>query len=99
MATRLPLIDSNVFLRHLRQDHPDHSLRASAYIARIEAGEMTAKMNELVLFETVYTLQSVYKMAKRGIAEMLLPIIALPNLKLPNKGRRAVRGGYGRATH
>jgi len=91
-VARLPLIDSNVFLRHIRQDHPDHSLRASAYLARIEAGELTAKTNELVLFETVYTLQSFYRMSKPDIAAVLLPIIALPSLKIPDKVR--LRGTF-----
>jgi len=87
MAARLPLIDSNIFLRHIRQDHPDHSLRSSAYIARIEAGELTVTTNELVVFETVYTLQSFYHMSKPDIAAVLLPIIALPGLKIPSKAR------------
>ena len=87
MATSLPLLDANVFVRHLRQDHPAHSPRASAYIGRIEIGDLVAKTNELVLFETVYVLQSYYQMSKADIAEALLPIVALPNLKIPNKAR------------
>ena len=87
MAARLPLVDSNIFLRHIRQDHPDHSLRSSAYIARIEAGELTVTTNELVLFETIYMLQSFYHMSKPDIAAVLLPIISLPNLKILGKGR------------
>ncbi len=83
----LPLVDANIFLRHIRQDHTNHSPRASAYIARIEAGALTAKTNELVLFETVYVLQSVYRMAKTAIADALLTLIALPHLKIANKAR------------
>ena len=49
MSTALPVVDANVFVRHIRQVHPDHSLRASGYIAAIESGEMTARSNELVL--------------------------------------------------
>lgn len=41
----------------------------------------------MVLFETVYVLQSIYKMSKPEIAQALLPLINLPGLKIPNKAR------------
>jgi len=87
MVAALPVVDTNIFVRHIRQDHPDFSLRASAYIGQIETGAVTAKTNELVISETVYVLQSFYRMSKPAIVEVLLPIIALPNLKIPNKAR------------
>lgn len=87
MAAALPIIDANVFIRHIRQDHPDHSLRASAYLLRIRRRELAAQTNELVLSEVVYVLQSFYQMNKPAIAAALLPLIALPNLKIPNKAR------------
>lgn len=87
MSAALPVIDTNVFVRHVRQDHAEHSPRASAYIARIEAGDLAVKTNELVIFETVYVLQSVYRMPKVDIVGVLLPIIDLPNLKIQNKAR------------
>jgi predicted nucleic-acid-binding protein len=40
-----------------------------------------------VLAETVYTLQSFYRMSRADIAAALLPIIALKHLKIPNKAR------------
>jgi predicted nucleic acid-binding protein len=87
MTARLPLIDSNVFVRHIRQDHPSHSPRATAYLTRIRRAELVACTNELVLFETAYVLQSVYHMTKPNIAQSILVLIAMPNLRIPNKGR------------
>lgn len=87
MASALPVIDTNIFVRHVRQDHADHSARATAYLLRIRRGELVAKTSELVVFETVYVLQSVYRMSKSEIATVLLPIIVLPNLKIRNKAR------------
>ncbi len=80
-----PLVDTNIFVRHLRQDHPNHSPRASAYIGRIEAGELVVQTNELVVFETIYTLQTFYKLPKIAIAQALLPLIDLPGLKVRGK--------------
>ncbi len=87
MPERLPLVDANVFLRHLRQDHAQFSPRATAYIARISRRELTVETNALVLMETVYVLQSVYKMPKAAIADALLLLVALPGLRIPNKRR------------
>ena len=87
MAAALPVVDANIFVRHLRQDHADHSPRASAYIGRIETDGLVAQTTELVVSETVYVLQSVYRMSKPAIAAALLPLIALPNLKIPHKAR------------
>lgn len=87
MTAALPVVDTNIFVRHIRQDHPDHSPRASAYIAEIEAGDRTARTTELVLSEVIYVLQSFYRMSKADIAEALLPLISLPNLKIARKAR------------
>jgi len=87
MPTALPIVDANVFLRHIRQDHADQSPRATAYLLRIRRGELVARTDTIVLAETVYVLQSFYRMRKPAIAEALLTIVALPNLKLPHKAR------------
>jgi len=87
MPTALPVVDANIFIRHIRQDHPDYSPRASVYLGRIEAGELVATTDTIVLAETVHVLQSFYRTNKSAIAQVLLPIVALPSLKLPHKAR------------
>ena len=83
----LPFLDTNVFLRHLRADHPDHSPRATAYLARIERGEFKARTADTVIFETVFTLQRFYRQPKAAIRDALLPLVELPGLVLPGKRR------------
>ncbi len=83
----LPFLDTNVFLRHLRQDHPDFSPRATAYLARIERGELKVRTADTVIFETVYTLQSFYRQPKAAIRDAFLPLIELPGIVLPGKRR------------
>ena len=84
---QLPLIDANIFLRHLRQDHADHSPRATEYVTRIRRGELVAETNLLVISEVVYTLQSVYRQNKPTVVNALLPLVELPGLRIPAKAR------------
>src|SRR5690348_15818030 len=81
----LPFLDTNIFLRHLRQDHPDHSPRATACFKRIEIGALEAATTHTVIFETVFTLQSFYKVPRADIQNTLLPLLQLPGLNIPRK--------------
>lgn len=83
----LPLLDANIFLRHLGQDHPDHSPRATIYFQRIENGELRARTTKFVIFETVFTLERTYQVPRAQIQAQLLALIDLPGLVLPGKRR------------
>lgn len=85
----IPFLDSNVFLRHLRQDDPILSPKATAIFQRIERGELVVRTADTVIFETVFTLQRGYKQERSAIAAALLPLIELPGIILP--GKRAYR--------
>lgn len=80
-------LDTNVFLRHLLQDHPEHSPRATAYLARVERGELRVRTADTVIFETVFTLQRHYRRSRADIRDALLPLIGLPGIVLPGKRR------------
>ena len=80
-------LDANIFLRHLRQDHPDFSPRATAYLARVERGELKVRTADTVIFETVFTLQRAYRQPKAAIRDTFLPLIELPGIILPGKRR------------
>jgi predicted nucleic acid-binding protein len=83
----LSFLDTNIFLRHLLQDDPDHSPKASAFLKRIEAGEVKVRTSDTVIFETVFTLQKVYRRPKAAIRDTLLPLLELPGIVLPQKRR------------
>jgi uncharacterized protein len=85
MATAF--LDTNLFLRHLRQDDPDRSPRATAYFARLERREFQVHTSDLVVFEAVYTLQRTYRQPKAAIRDALLPLLELPAIVLPGKRR------------
>ena len=83
----LPFLDTNILLRHLTQDHPAHSRRATAYLARIERGELQVRTADTVIFETVFTLQRFYRQPREAIRDALLPLLELPGIVLPGKRR------------
>lgn len=80
-------LDANVFLRHLRKDHPEHSPRATALLARIEQGELAVRTADTVVFETIFTPQRTYRVPRAEIAAALLPLLELPGIVLPGKRR------------
>ena len=80
-----PILDTNILLRHITGDEPNHSPRATAYLQRIEQGELTVRTADAVVFETVYSLQRVYRMSRPDIRDAVLPLLALPGIKLPGK--------------
>lgn len=83
----VPFLDTNILLRHLLQDVADQSARSTAYLQRIERGELRVHTADTVIFETVFTLQRTYKVAKADIAAILLPLIELPGIIVPHKRR------------
>ncbi len=82
-------LDTNILLRHLLQDHQDHSPRATAYLKRIEGGEVQVETSDIVVFETVYVLERSYRQPKTMIRDIVLPLLELPGIVL--RGKRRLR--------
>lgn len=80
-------LDTNVILRHVLADHPDHSPRATAYLKRVEQGEIEVRIADVVIFEVVFTLERQYREPKPKIREAILPLLELPGVILPGKRR------------
>ncbi len=80
-------LDTNILVRHLVGDHPEQSPLATAFLRRVEAGEVTVRTAETVVFETVFTLEHYYQQSNVRIREMLLPLLELPGIRLPGKRR------------
>jgi predicted nucleic acid-binding protein len=79
-------IDSNVFLRHLLNDHPTHSSAALALFRAIERREAEGWTSALVVSELVFVLAGrLYQVPRATIRDQLLPLLSLPGLKLERK--------------
>jgi predicted nucleic acid-binding protein len=81
----IPFLDTKVLLRHLLDDHPDQSPRASAYIAAIERGDAKVRTADTVIFDTVFILDRSYRLPKAAIRAALVALLQLPGIVLPGK--------------
>src|SRR5205085_3728742 len=79
----VPFLDTNIFLRHLRQDNAFLSPKATAIFTRIEQGQLQVRTADTVIFETVFTLQRSYQQPRERIAEGVLSLLELPGISLP----------------
>jgi predicted nucleic acid-binding protein len=80
------ILDTNVVLRFLTQDHPEHFVRAREYIARLQADEETAFWPDTSVAEVVHTLTSFYRASRAEIALAVRLLIGLPAVKMAAKG-------------
>lgn len=80
-------LDTNIILRHITQDHPDHAERARAYLLLVEAGQVRAITREAVIVEAVQVLESkrLYARPRASIRDALGAIVRMAGLELPNK--------------
>ncbi len=78
-------LDTNIFLRYLTKDDEVKAHRVLELLKKIEKGEEKAITSPLVIFELVFTLQKYYKLPRKEIKELLLPLVNLRGLKLPYK--------------
>jgi predicted nucleic-acid-binding protein len=72
---RQAFLDTNVLLRHLSDDHPEQSPKATEMLRSVEQGSLRAHIVDTVIFETVFTLERHYRRSKVAIRESLLPLI------------------------
>ena len=71
------LIDTNVIIRFLVGDHPEHLVIATEIFTKIEEGEYEVEILESVLMEVFFVLTKFYKLPKTEVIEDLKKIIAL----------------------
>lgn len=79
------LLDTNVILRYVMQDVPEHNVPSIQFFEALARGEFTVRMTETVVFECVYALGSVYEMPRADVARVLIRILAEPGIILPGK--------------
>ncbi|MFE3442157.1 PIN domain-containing protein [Nocardia sp. NPDC059180] len=69
-------LDTNILIRHFTQDPPEMSRRATAFLAESES----LFLPDLILAETVYVLQSVYRVARPQVAALSRALIGSRNI-------------------
>ena len=82
------LADANIFLRFLRNDHPEHSPAARELIESAGRGDVVLRVLEVVVMDTFYTLTAPKMGAPRQIsARNLAALLQQPGMDVANKAR------------
>lgn len=78
-------IDTNILLRHLLQDHDDHSPRASALLLDVRKGQQKIFCPAAVIFEAIHILHDRAGLPRNKIAWALTNLIELPNFVMSDE--------------
>ena len=82
------LADANVFLRFLRNDHPEHSPAAKKVIEQAAAGEVILGVREIVVADIFYTLTApMMKIPRETAARQLSALLQQPGIDIENRRR------------
>src|SRR5277367_5018501 len=83
MAYRI-LIDTNLIVRHVVGDHPQHAKAAAKLFDACDRGEVTLLILPTVLAECVFVLESFYKHPRADIARVLKLLLTSPGVEIPD---------------
>jgi predicted nucleic acid-binding protein len=76
------LVDANILLRYLMNDHPQYGRAAKKLIEEAGAGKIVLEIPFITVLETIFTLQSFYRVPKTDIGRELLKVLSAPGIKL-----------------
>jgi len=76
------LIDTNLIVRYLVQDHEKHARAAGKLFDACDRGELTVVVLPVVLAECVFVLESFYERPRANIAAALGRLISSPGIEI-----------------
>jgi predicted nucleic acid-binding protein len=76
------LIDTNVIVRYLVQDHEKHAKAAGKLFDACDRGDMVIVVLPAVLAECVFVLESFYEHPRREISQALSHLISSPGVEI-----------------
>lgn len=92
------LVDTNLIVRHLTQDHQIQAIAAGKLVDACDRGEILLVILPVVLAEAVFVLESFYDRARHDIARVLKSLISSPGIDLADKAiYQDALGQYGRS--
>jgi predicted nucleic acid-binding protein len=83
MRSKVGWLDTNVVLRYLLNDCPDHSPKARILVEKAEKGQITLYVPDYIISETVYVLES-QAYTRFQISEALSRFLAIPGIATDN---------------
>jgi predicted nucleic-acid-binding protein len=82
MSTPCAVVDTNLIVRYLVQDHKPHAEAATEFFNACNRGEITLLLLPVVLAETVFVLESFYETPRARIASVLAEMIRSPGVRI-----------------
>lgn len=79
------LIDTNIILRFLLNDHDTYSPKATAFMTEVSRGILKAEILECVLLECIYVLEKFYEIPRQEIVDRLSRILNFRGVINSNK--------------
>ena len=79
------VLDTNVVIRFLRNDHPMMSQAATALVQESAQGKVELHLETTILAEAVFVLTSFYKKSRSDVADALRDLITGCRLKMPGQ--------------
>ena len=76
------LVDTNLIIRYLVQDHEKHAKAAGKLFDACDRGEVTVVLLPAVLAECVFVLESFYGHPRAGIASALSRFVSSPGVEI-----------------
>ena len=70
------IVDANIVIRFLLNDHPTLSSRAKAIFLKAQQGNIIIYIDEVILAEVIWTLSSFYKIKKLDIVDRLEKLLS-----------------------
>lgn len=80
MSNDQRLVDTNVIVRYLAEDHERHVRIAHRLFAACDRGEVSLVLTSPVLAECVYVLASFYRYSRTNIVEALTTVVTSPGV-------------------
>ena len=79
------LIDTNLILRYLLDDHKRFSPKAKAFMKDVANGIKKAELSSVVIVECVYVMEKFYEIPKNEIVDKLSRILNIRGIVKPDK--------------
>lgn len=78
-------IDTNILLRYFTRDDEEKAADVLELLKRVERNEEKVITSPLVIFETIFTLESYYRVPRQKIENLMNSILNLRGLRLDYK--------------
>jgi len=76
------LVDANILLRYLTNDHPGHGSAAKKLFADAGSGKTSLRIPFIAVTETIFTLQRLYEADRADIGRELMKLLTAPGITL-----------------